>query len=337
MMSQSGSRVESVSFDDIREEWQSIYENMPGSSIFDSPLWHEVWWEHFGAASEICIRAVRRADGSLALVAPMKFSQLDDAGVVTFIGGTDLVDYAGFKHDADLEDDDVVLLLNDLRSDERINALVLESLQEDSHTIHALRRVAQDCGWTMHEWDEGVAPRVDLPATEDEYYAALTKKHRHELRRKMRRLMREGHVERQVHVVPADVATNMDSFMTLHRKSSVDKRNFMTPEREAFFRDVATRFAEVGSTVLTFLSVEGTRVAASLSFTVGKTKYLYNSGYDPDRSWLAVGILNHALSLLASIRGGYAVYDFMRGDERYKYQLGAHDRHILTARLDRVE
>lgn len=337
MTYQVDSRVESVSFDDIRGEWQSIYENMPGSSIFDSPLWHEIWWKHFGGASEMCIKAVRRVDGSLALVAPMKFSHGDDEGVVTFIGGTDLVDYAGFKHDADLEDDDVALLLRDLHADGRVNALVLESLQADSHTIGALRRVAGYCGWELHEWDEGVAPRIDLPATEEEYYAGLSKKHRHELRRKMRRLMREGQVKREIYSDSADVATHMDSFMELHRKSSVDKLRFMTPERESFFRDVATQFAEVGSTNLTFLLVEGTRVATSLSFTVGRTRYLYNSGYDPDRSWLAVGILNHAMSLLASIRDGYAIYDFMRGDERYKYQLGARDRHILTARLDRLE
>ena len=331
-----GSRVEPANFDDVRDEWQSIYENMPGSSVFDSPMWHEIWWQHFGDASETCIRTVRRGDGSLALVAPMKLDERDDEGVVTFIGGTDLVDYAGFKHDAELEDADVALLLNDLRADQRVNALVLESLQEDSHTIHALRRVAVECGWALHEWDEGVAPRVNLPVTEDEYYGGLTKKHRHELRRKMRRLMREGKVERQIYSDAEEVRANMDSFMTLHRKSSVDKRRFMTSAREAFFRNVATRFAEVGSTDLTFLLVEDTRVATSLSFTVGNTRFLYNSGYDPDRSWLAVGILNHALSLLASIREGYAVYDFMRGDERYKYQLGAFDRHIITARLDRI-
>lgn len=337
MMSRSGSRVEPADFDSIRDEWQSIYENMPGSSVFDSPMWHETWWQHFGAVSEMCIRTVRRADESLALVAPMKFDKRDDEGVVTFIGGTDLVDYAGFKHDGELEDDDVALLLKDLRADDRVNALVLESLQADSHTIHALRRVAVECGWSLHEWDEGVAPRVDLPTTEDAYYGSLTKKHRHELRRKMRRLMREGRVERRVYSDASDVAANMDSFMELHRKSSVDKRRFMTPEREAFFRSIATRFAEVGSTNLAFLLVEGTKVATSLSFTVGSTRFLYNSGYDPDRSWLAVGILNHALGLLESIREGYTVYDFMRGDERYKYQLGAIDRHILTARLDRLD
>lgn len=327
--------VESVSFDQVRESWNSIYERMPGSSVFDSPLWHETWWSHFGGSSEMRIHTVARDDGSVALVAPLKFDQRDDQGVVTFMGGTDLVDYAGFKHDGELSDADVAALLRHLHNDDRVNALVLESLQADSHSIHALRRVADDSGWELHEWDEGVAPRVDLPATEDGYFNGLPKKHRHELRRKMRRLMRAGDVRRQVYANRRDIDARMDDFIRLHRMSSVEKKHFMTPVRESFFRDVAAKFAGPGITNLTFLEVDGTQVATSLSFSVGKTKYLYNSGYDPDRSWLAVGILNHALSLLESIRQGYEVYDFMRGDERYKYQLGAFDRHIVTARLDK--
>lgn len=328
-------RVEAVTFDEVRDGWRGIFEQMSGSSVFDSPLWHELWWKHFGADSEMYLRAVRRAEGSLALIAPMKFDAGDDEGVVTFIGGTDLVDYAGFKHDGELRDAEVALLLRHFHEDARVHALVLESLQTDSHSIHALRRVASESGWEMHEWDEGVAPRVDLPADEESYYAGLTKKHRHELRRKLRRLMRAGSVEREVWTAPEDVSANMGAFMELHRMSSVEKRMFMTPQREAFFREVAVAFAEVGSTNLTFLEVEGVKVATSLAFDVGRTKFLYNSGYDPDRSWLAVGILNHALNLLAAIRDGFAVYDFMRGDERYKYQLGAYNRHIVTARLDR--
>lgn len=328
-------QVESATFERAHDSWNLIYERMPGSSVFDSPLWHETWWHHFGGTSEMRIQTVSRSDGSLALVAPLKFDQRDDQGVVTFMGGTDLVDYAGFKHDGELSDAAVAALLCHLHSDARVNALVLESLQADSHSIHALRRVAADCGWELHEWDEGVAPRVNLPASEDDYFAGLPKKHRHELRRKMRRLMRAGHVRRQVYSSPGDVESNMDSFIRLHRMSSTEKQQFMTPMRESFFRDVATRFAEVGITNLTFLEVDGTPVATSLAFSVGTARYLYNSGYDPDRSWLAVGILNHALSLLESISQGYEVYDFMRGNERYKYQLGAFDRHILTARLDK--
>ncbi len=281
------------------------------------------------------MRSVIRPDGSVAIVAPLKLDQSHDEGTVTFLGGTDLMDYFGFKHGGELLDQDVESLLASLHSEQSINSLVFESLPEDSHTIHALRRVAPGLGWQLHEWDEGVAPRVQLPESEEEYFASLSKKHRHELRRKLRRLHQAGKIDQIELTAPEDIKAGMDDFMRLHRMSSIDKQEFMTSAREAFFRDIAYRMASKGIARLYFLTIDGNKVATSLAFVVGKVKYLYNSGYDPARSWHAVGLLNHALNLLASIREGFEVYDFMRGDERYKYHLGAQDRKIYTMRLDK--
>ena len=327
--------IVSRSFDNLTSDWERIFEAMPSSSAFDSLDWNRIWWEHFGADSKLMLRAAVRPDGSTSMIAPMKLDAGHDQGVCTFLGGTDLVDYLGFKHDDELQSGDVGQLLQALHDDADINALVLESLPEDSHTIHAVKEVAKQIGWDIHIWDEGVAPRVSLPSSVDEYFASLTKKHRHELRRKLRRLENAGNIEQIEISNPDDVADRMGEFIRLHRGSSIDKQEFMTVEREQFFREIAVRLAEKDITRLYFLLLNGESVATSLAFKVGTTKYLYNSGYDPDRSWLAVGLLNHALNILASISEGVRVYDFMRGNERYKYHLGAVDRHIYTVRLDK--
>ena len=329
------SRIVSPTFDELAADWNRIYASMPASSAFDSLEWNRIWWEHFGGDSKLMLRSVVRPNGTTAIIAPLQLDSNNDEGVCTFLGGTDLVDYLGFKHDAELLTSDVQDLLQSLYDDPEISALVLESLPEDSHSIHAVKEVASDMGWEVHIWDEGVAPRVTLPSTVDEYFASLTKKHRHELRRKLRRLHNAGSVEQLELTTPDEIEPAMDDFIKLHRGSSIDKEEFMTPQREAFFREIAVTLAENEVTRLYFLTINGEKVATSLAFKIGSTKYLYNSGYLPDRSWLAVGLLNHAINILASIREGIEVYDFMRGDERYKYHLGAVDRHIYTARLDK--
>ncbi|MCY4475452.1 MAG: GNAT family N-acetyltransferase [Chloroflexi bacterium] len=328
-------RIVSPTFDDLAADWNRIYASMPASSAFDSLEWNRIWWEHFGGDSKLMLRSVVRPNGTTAIIAPLRLDSNNDEGVCTFLGGTDLVDYLGFKHDAELLTSDVQDLLQSLYDDPEISALVLESLPEDSHTIHAVKEVASDMGWEVHIWDEGVAPRVTLPSTVDEYFASLTKKHRHELRRKLRRLHNAGKVEQLELTTPDEIEQGMNDFIKLHRGSSIDKEEFMTPQREAFFREIAVTLAEKDVTRIYFLTINGEKVATSLAFKIGSTKYLYNSGYLPDRSWLAVGLLNHAINILASIREGIEVYDFMRGDERYKYHLGAVDRHIYTARLDK--
>ena len=329
------SRIVTPSFDDLAADWQRIYDSMPSSSAFDSLEWNRIWWEHFGGDSKLMLRALIRPDGTTAIIAPLRLDSNNDEGVCTFLGGTDLVDYLGFKHDDELKTSDVQDLLQSLHDDPEITALVFESLPEDSHTIHAVKDVAEAIGWEVHTWDEGVAPRVTLPSTVDEYFSSLTKKHRHELRRKLRRLDNAGEIEQVEFTTPDEIAARMDDFIDLHRGSSIDKQEFMTPERERFFREIAVTLAEKDVTRLYFLNLNGESVATSLAFKVGSTKYLYNSGYVPERAWLAVGLLNHAINILASIDEGIKVYDFMRGDERYKYHLGAVDRRIYTVRLDK--
>ena len=104
--------------------------------------------------------------------------------------------------------------------------------------------------------------------------------------------------------------------------STPDKNNFMTENRENFFRDISINMSTVGSTRLRFLEVDNKKVATSLSFLKDNVKYLYNSGYDPEYSYLSVGVLNHVLSIQDSILEKHTIFDFMRGDEVYKYRLG---------------
>ena len=107
----------------------------------------------------------------------------------------------------------------------------------------------------------------------------------------------------------------------------------MSPDRERFFRRAALSLAEQGITRLSFVELDGVRIASSLSFVCCGTKYLYNSGYDPAYGRLAAGLLNHAYNIRRSIEAGLSVFDFMRGDETYKYHLGGEDRLVyrLTA------
>ena len=63
---------------------------------------------------------------------------------------------------------------------------------------------------------------------------------------------------------------------------------------------------------------------------MNNTRFLYNSGYDPNFSELSVGLINHAYSIKLSIEQNIKIFDFMRGDERYKYHLGAEDTRLFT-------
>ncbi|MFT5223420.1 MAG: CelD/BcsL family acetyltransferase involved in cellulose biosynthesis, partial [Glaciecola sp.] len=76
--------------------------------------------------------------------------------------------------------------------------------------------------------------------------------------------------------------------------------------------------------------------AAAMSASGTGTHWgLYNSSLDQTLAAFAPGtVLAAALADLAATQG-FEVFDFLRGDEAYKYRFGAVDRPIEQARLVR--
>jgi CelD/BcsL family acetyltransferase involved in cellulose biosynthesis len=220
--------------------------------------------------------------------------------------------------------------------DQEWTELELWGLMESSPTRERVKAFAAQNGYGVEEHAEAVAPRLVLPATWEDYLASLGKKDRHELRRKIRRLYDSGAgVDFDILSTQDEVVAAMDDFLALHTQSRQDKTDFMTPEMESFFRRMASALAAEGLVKLFMLRINGKPAASVLCFDAGSHLYMYNSGYDPEFSALSVGLVSKALVLRWAIENGMSGLDFLRGDEPYKYDLGARDQQIYTLRLTR--
>ncbi len=93
-----------------------------------------------------------------------------------------------------------------------------------------------------------------------------------------------------------------------------------------FFREVAEGFLAAGRLRLAFLSTQGVDVASVFQFRTDGALLLYNSGYDPAHRAANPGLVLIARSIGQAVEEGCAEYDFLRGTERYKYDLGGVDR-----------
>ena len=87
--------------------------------------------------------------------------------------------------------------------------------------------------------EEAVAPRVELPASWDEYLASLSKKSRHELRRKLRRLADIGEPELRAYTSPQDVESRLPQLLRFMVDSRADKAAFMSEQMGRFFHRMA--------------------------------------------------------------------------------------------------
>ena len=312
-----------TSFRDAQEEWDSILRDSPVASIFLSPQWQEVWWENFSGVREMTGFSVPAPGGGLNALASL--SRLDNT--IGFVGAPDTFDYNDFLVRPGFEEAFYRTLLDVLDGWEW-DDLRLDSLIEDSPTLAYLPEMARGRGYSVEVEYEDVTSGVALPDDWEQFLGLLSKKDRHELRRKLRRLDSHTGWRWYCLTAPDDVMASFDEFLALMRMSRTDKEEYMTPERERFFHALARRMAELDRIRLFFMELDGARVAASLCFDYGSARLLYNSGYDPGFSYYSVGLLLHAMCVRDAIEQGIGYFDFLRGPEPYKAHLGGRQKSL---------
>ena len=314
--------VRADDFQGIQDEWQKLLPSCSTDTIFVTPWWQSLWWRHFGEGSELHILSVRDGDEIIG-IAPLMLRD----GAFSFLGDSDLFDYHDFLILRGREPDFFDAIL-DYLLDLDWHVLALVSLPQASPTLSHLPALVEKRGLVAEVKAEDMAPVAFLPSLWEEYLAGLSKRDRHELRRKLRRLEKADTPRQYVCENPATLPECMGEFFRLLRASSPEKATFLTAERQSFFIDVALELTPRGQFRLYFLELNGIRVASCICFDYGDSYLLYNSGYDPDYSSLSVGLLNKALCLREAIERGKHSFEFLRGTERYKYDLGATDQAI---------
>lgn len=324
-----GCAVQRGELERLEPEWRVLLPRTTASTVFVSPTWLRVWWREFGTGRELLLLSVRR-QGELVGVVPL----MRDGDHLSFAGDTQVCDYMDVAAAAGEEEAVLSAVLRGL-GEEPWRELVLWAVPEGSPTLEALKVAAAALGLSVDIEREDVCPRLDLPATWEEYLAGLSKKNRHELRRKLRKLSRGGEVRLETLDQPAEVEAALDDFLRLYRESRADKAAFMTEEMERFFRAIVSALTAEEQVELLFLALGGVRVAAVLCFCADDESLLYNSGYDPDYAYLSVGLLSKALALRKAIEEGKQRFDFLRGREPYKYDLGATDRPVYRCTVRR--
>ena len=293
------------------------------ASIFLSPQWQEVWWGNFGAEREMIGFSVPSSAGGVDALASL--ARLGDS--IGFVGAPDTFDYNDFLVRPGFEETFYPTLLDVLDSWDW-GELRLDSLLEHSPTLEHLPDIARERGYDVAVEYEDVTSGLCLPGDWEEYLGLLGKKDRHELRRKLRRLDSQTDWRWYCLTSPEEVIGSFDEFLSLMRMSRTDKEEYMTPERERFFRALAQRMAELDQIRLFFMEIDGEKAASSLCFDFGQTRLLYNSGYDPGFSYYSVGLLLHAMSVRDAIERGLGYFDFLRGPEPYKAHLGGRQKSL---------
>lgn len=291
------------------------------------------WWRAFGPAP-LHLFGVQDGAGEWVGALPLYEVAGPEGPVLRVVGGVDVADYLDLVAVGGREEEVWKALLGALAG-VPWRALDLRPVPAESPTPGLLAALASAAGLACRAEREDRCPVLDLPPTWDAYLAGLSGKDRHELRRKLRRA-EAARPRVEVGRTPAAVTAATDTFLALHRKSKVGKARFMDDRMEAFFREAAVALAAAGWAALWLLWLEDRAAAALFCLEYGGTVALYNSGFEPDARANSPGVVLIARTIEDAIARGFRRYDFLRGEEPYKYGFGATPRDVLRVTLERA-
>ncbi len=312
--------------------WNRLVERCRAPVPFATWQFQTTWFRAF-APGPLHLFAAQDGAGEWVGLLPLYETTTPDGPVLRLVGGTDVTDYLDLIAVAGREEEVWKAMLPAL-GDVAWRAVDLRPVPAASPTPGLLRGLAASSSLEVRVDVEDRCPVIELADTWDGYLGRLSGKDRHELRRKIRRA-EAGRPRVEVARDPAAMDALMDGFVALHRLSKVGKARFMDEPMEAFFRDLGRLLSRAGLASLWMLWLEDRPAAALFCLEQAGSVGLYNSGFDPEARAMSPGVVLIARTIEDAIARGFRRYDFLRGEEPYKYGFGAVPTEVLRVTLER--
>ena len=319
--------------------WNALVEQSIADTPFSRYEYLSEWWKTRGGgewkSAELVLVSASEND-QLIGIAPLFIAEYDGHQAVLLIGSIEISDYLDLiVREADLPRF-LSGLIDFLASSLAGNWSSLDwyNLPDDSLTLTALKAESEKRGWDYHEEVYRPTPRIALNGSFEDYLSRIDKKQRHEIKRKMRRAAESGRVQFTVVDKDADIEPELETFFHLMIQDPGKAQFLHEVMRDQMSNSIRVAHDQ-GYLWLAFLEVDGVKAAASLNFDYKNKFWGYNSGVSREHMELSPGwvLMGHVIQWCCE--NGRSEFDFMRGDEDYKYRFGGVNRFVMRARVIR--
>ncbi len=310
-------------FDALAPAWDRLLCRSE-DSVFQTFEWQRTWWEYFHDGLELRI-LVFETGGDVVGIAPLCVDRLRFAGVTVarqlkFIG----VGVSDYLSPIVLPGQELAVLsamADTLKTTAgEWDVFDLEDVNENWAGFPHLAGILIGRGMPISSYQGNVCPYVPLPSSSE---ALLGNQN---YRRKLKRLKEK--FSSRVELVKSgrgEIEKAVEDFSGIHGKrweSQGHPNAFEDARHRAFHVEVCRRFADRDWLRIFFLRVNDERVAVSLSFNYRSRIYMYQSNaHGPeDVMKCSPGFLVRAAAMEEGIREGVHTFDYMRGNEAYKYR-----------------
>jgi CelD/BcsL family acetyltransferase involved in cellulose biosynthesis len=327
----------------LKDAWNSLLSESIDHLPFLRFEYLHNWWLTRGGGewdqnSQLVLITAHR-DNTLIGIAPLFLTEHEGKACLLNLGAIEISDFLNFLvRPEDLEKFTGGLLdfLNHHPEIPPWENLELYNILESSPVIDALKKESAALKWGFKSERLQPAPYVTLSGDWETYLANIDKKQRHEIRRKIRRLENAEEKSRWYIVKdPSILDEEVQAFFELMMQDP-QKEKFLTDDMKTAMRNLIHAGFDEGYLQLVFLEIDGQKAAAYLNFDYNNRIWVYNSGFDDQfLSWSPGWVLLSYLLQWANENKRHE-FDFLRGDEKYKYRFGAVDRFIRKITITRT-
>jgi CelD/BcsL family acetyltransferase involved in cellulose biosynthesis len=301
----------------LRQEWRDLWRRCPSATPFQSPEWLMPWWDVF-APGALRVIAVRE-NGELTALAPL----YRDGNALKPIG-VSLSDYQD------------ILIAPESRAYSTIASAMAAMRDVEMCAFDEVSPDGTAVSLEIPGWDERLAcaspcPQLELP--DGAWQTRIPPSTLRHLRTARRRAARRG----ECVILEGDADNALPLIAELARLNKVKRQDsaFEDPRVEAFHTAALPGLIEQGLVRFYALTIADAVTAVYYGFLHNGRAYAYLGGFDPAFAFESPGAILLAHAIESAAKEGARVFDFLRGDERYKYAWGARDRYNVRYTLTR--
>ena len=310
----------------LQDEWNPLLQRSRSNSMFLTFEWISTWWAVYGGNSRLHVLTAHDDYGRLVGLAPLKavvrgIPALWRFTTIEFIGhGGDVTpEYLDVIAEPEYEARVVDAFVDHLCDDPAIHVIDLRRFAGDSINLPRLQARLEARGGHVQRAQDSVCPVMHLPETPQAFMAGQSRNYRKKIGECERKCTRDFNLRLRRSQTPSELRADLAVLVDLHgRRWNGESRAFQSAQYLAFHDRLSRLLLERGWMRL-FTLDNGKTLAMLYCFAYGGRYYYYQAARDPGYPKHRLGFLLMHKVIQEAIHERAAVFDFLSGDEPYKY------------------
>jgi CelD/BcsL family acetyltransferase involved in cellulose biosynthesis len=307
----------------LKETWNELLQKGSDNNVFLTWEWLFIWWQHYGGENKLRIIVIKEA-GKIIGIAPLMQRKYREGFLSVEVLENlcaEECDYSGIIL-AEKSHEVLTLLIEYLAKVMKDEKLVVRMyhIPENSVFLTLLREQYPLFLKSLYldETPSSYCSYISLPATWDEYFSTLSPTGRRNIRRAARHLQKDHVVTYTKYSNGEELQERLDLLFKFHLKRWKDSK-FNQSESRNFYLDVSKAFILNNWLEFSFLNIDGKPASLIWAFIYDNTFWGVTNVFDLNYSNYSLGQLHLMNSVENTIQYGLKKYDFLKGDEAYKY------------------